>query len=218
MYPRPTLAKAKLKLLDKSVPSIPGILSSKKEIEFPFNPNEMTLTRTNSIKEGKKASGAAFAPIEAESGSTTDSLDFDMIFDDTVGMSTADFALAAATSFAPVTVAEKALVAALPVAILPSVFQPKIEDAIKILYSWTMVVDTEKEDEKRPFFVQFRWSDFIFSGAISSLTVKYKMFDSDGKPLRATITVNLKGRFGDYEPEDLYQKDQTSSASSEAKF
>jgi hypothetical protein len=47
-------------------------------------------------------------------------------------------------------------------------------------------------DKHRPPSVQFAWGDFQFKGFVESLTVRYTMFLSDGKPCRATANLSIK--------------------------
>jgi len=50
-----------------------------------------------------------------------------------------------------------------------------------------------KEENKRPHRCMVVWGDVVkMSCVIDGLGVKYTMFSSDGKPLRATATVKLK--------------------------
>ncbi len=55
-----------------------------------------------------------------------------------------------------------------------------------------------QKDLQRPPAVQIRWgaappanSDFPFIGVVSSLTQRFTLFSSDGKPLRATLSVTF---------------------------
>jgi hypothetical protein len=47
-------------------------------------------------------------------------------------------------------------------------------------------------DIHRPPNVQFVWGDLTFEGVIESLTLRYTMFLSDGKPCRATANLSIK--------------------------
>ncbi len=47
-------------------------------------------------------------------------------------------------------------------------------------------------DKHRPPLVMFQWGTTKFEGVMESLTVRYTMFHSDGKPCRATANLSLK--------------------------
>ncbi len=53
---------------------------------------------------------------------------------------------------------------------------------------------SSKEDDRRPHWCVATWGTTLrgFRCVIESLSTKYTMFDSGGKPLRATCTVKLK--------------------------
>lgn len=57
-----------------------------------------------------------------------------------------------------------------------------------------------------PRLVQFTWGEEIkFSGAIEKFSFKIILFDSDGTPKRAEVSLGLIGVYGEYKkkPEDL---------------
>jgi Contractile injection system tube protein len=47
-------------------------------------------------------------------------------------------------------------------------------------------------DKHRPPAIQFTWGDLTFDGFVESLTLRYTMFLSDGKPCRATANLSIK--------------------------
>ena len=47
-------------------------------------------------------------------------------------------------------------------------------------------------DKHRPPAIQFTWGDLTFEGFVESLTLRYTMFLSDGKPCRATASLSIK--------------------------
>jgi hypothetical protein len=47
-------------------------------------------------------------------------------------------------------------------------------------------------DKHRPPLVMFQWGSTKFEGVMESLTVRYTMFHSDGKPCRATANLSIK--------------------------
>jgi len=50
------------------------------------------------------------------------------------------------------------------------------------------LVDSEK---KRPPLCAFAWSNFVFTGVITSLGVKYTKFGDDGKRVRAEVALKM---------------------------
>jgi hypothetical protein len=47
-------------------------------------------------------------------------------------------------------------------------------------------------DKHRPPLVQFQWGSTMFQGVLETLTLRYTMFLSDGKPCRATANLSIK--------------------------
>ena len=207
MYPRPLLKKGKIVLLDKKPPNIslsnPMHTSCAKKLVFQFNPKEISLNRSMSVGPGERDEDSYFAPIKVDGTSSIDELSFELVLDHS--------AIAiwhpatVASSFLPVTSVEVPLTL-LPAPLLPWPGIPNVQDAITILYSWTMIVNPGEIKENRPYFVMFEWADFKFSGAISKLDFKYTLFDSNGKPLRAKVDISLKGRLGKWDVQDLAVK------------
>ena len=44
----------------------------------------------------------------------------------------------------------------------------------------------------RPRYLQILWGTFIFSCQLTTMTVKYSLFNADGRPLRAKVTCDFK--------------------------
>jgi hypothetical protein len=207
MYPRPLLKKGKIVLLDKKAPNIslsnPKHLSCAKELEFQFNPKEISLSRTMSVSAGERDEDSYYAPIKVDGTSTIDELSFELVLDHSAISLSNPATMSSA--FLPVTSAEIPLTL-LPAPLIPMMGIPSVQDSITILYSWTMIVNPGEVKENRPYFVMFEWDDFKFSGAISKLDFKYTLFDSDGTPLRAKVDISLKGRLGKWAVQDLAVK------------
>jgi len=56
---------------------------------------------------------------------------------------------------------------------------------------------SDAANDERPEWVRFAWGKFVsFKAVVTSLTVNFTLFNSDGVPLRATASVELK-RFED---------------------
>lgn len=211
MYPRPILEKAEMKLLDGQDPPnvnlADNVLVDKKNLEFQFNPKEISLSRSLDVKAGDREGDSYLAPLKVDGTSSVDELSFECIFDQSA--LSLSHPLTIAASFLPVTKAEVPLTL-FPVSFIPAKLRaPSVQDSVRILYSWTMIVNPKEVENNRPYFVQFIWKDFIFSGAIAKLDVKYTLFDSDGAPLRAKVDLSLKGRLGNASVKDLLAKQQS---------
>lgn len=48
--------------------------------------------------------------------------------------------------------------------------------------------------EKRPPLVVYEWGDFRFAGVLEKVDAKLLLFDENGQPKRATVSLSLKGR------------------------
>lgn len=66
-----------------------------------------------------------------------------------------------------------------------------------------------------PPIVEFVWAEQVFRGVLQSLEVNYVLFHSDGKPLRAKLSLSLK----EYRPVDVRLKsEQLTSADVEKRY
>ena len=65
---------------------------------------------------------------------------------------------------------------------------PDVTDRIKQLAD-LMAIDSQLH---APSPVEFRWGTFSFKAVVESLSQKFTMFDSDGKPVRATVGITFK--------------------------
>jgi len=84
-------------------------------------------------------------------------------------------------------------------------------------------LDSQKSGKAEPIYprlVQFTWGDLKFSGVIEKFSFKLTLFDSDGTPKRAEVTLGLTGVYGDYvgKPEDLLFAQGESKAETEQSF
>ncbi|HEX4384363.1 MAG TPA: hypothetical protein VH083_15485 [Myxococcales bacterium] len=64
--------------------------------------------------------------------------------------------------------------------------------SVKEFTDKVMALALVEADKHRPPYVQFVWGDLTFEGVIESLTLRYTMFLSDGKPCRATANLSIK--------------------------
>ena len=67
----------------------------------------------------------------------------------------------------------------------------------------TLVAQNEKLHA--PPIVEFVWAEQVFRGVLQSLEVNYVLFHSDGKPLRAKLSLSLK----EYRPVDVRLKSES---------
>jgi hypothetical protein len=73
--------------------------------------------------------------------------------------------------------------------------QDDIADAVKKLYDISQPwVEVDSVSQQRPPLCHLLWADFKFSGVISKLDVNYLVFGDEGAPLRAEISLEIKGR------------------------
>ena len=73
----------------------------------------------------------------------------------------------------------------------------------------------QNEKLHAPPIVEFAWAEQVFRGVLQSLEVNYTLFHSDGKPLRAKLSLSLK----EYRPVDVRLKsDKLTSADVEKRY
>jgi hypothetical protein len=77
---------------------------------------------------------------------------------------------------------------------------------VKELYALTDVsIPNADKTSKRPPIVKLVWGNLSFVGVITSLKVDFTMFSETGEPVRADITVAMKGRsFSDDDSADKF--------------
>ncbi|MCA9934697.1 MAG: LysM peptidoglycan-binding domain-containing protein [Ardenticatenaceae bacterium] len=57
---------------------------------------------------------------------------------------------------------------------------------------WDFMRPVDSNDPKSsPPEVKFKWSSFEFTAVITNMTVKYTLFDKDGKPVRAEVSMTF---------------------------
>jgi hypothetical protein len=67
---------------------------------------------------------------------------------------------------------------------------------ILAFYRPTMPIDvgTSQQKEQRPPLVAFLWEQLQFVGVVEDVTVNVTLFDTDGRPKRATVDLGMEGR------------------------
>ena len=200
MYPRPSLKKAKMSIIDSKSPSpkLSNPFMSAKKFEFPFNPKELKYKRgTPDFEQSdKRPNGSAYTRLKSEGKGKLDELSFTLNLDDSAPSLSDPLEIAA--SLIPITSANIALALVPAKSIMPPSLTPGVSDCIKILHSWTMLIDPNDKTGllRRPYLICFEWGDMAFSGGLSALDVDYTLFDSDGTPMRAKVDVTITGRPG----------------------
>jgi len=63
-----------------------------------------------------------------------------------------------------------------------------VKEYTDVIYNMALV----NSDTHRPPLVMFNWGSTQFTGVVESLTLRYTMFLSDGKPCRATANLSIK--------------------------
>lgn len=53
------------------------------------------------------------------------------------------------------------------------------------------ITGTVKGETHQPHYLQINWGEFEFRGVLDSSTVNYKLFNTSGLPIRATLTANF---------------------------
>ena len=203
MYPRSSLTKAKLILVDSEKPkniTLGDSSLSLSKLVFPFNPKDLKVSRKIDLSESDRPPKAQYATLQSDGKGLMDDLSFSIWLDNTAP--SLHHSASVASMFLPLSSAEHAIVAS-PVKFMPIDDMARVSDAIAILYSWTMLIDPDDEKKRRPYLLRFEWGKMAFTGGLSKLEVEYQLFDSDGTPLRAKVDIDLKGRMGKWAAEDL---------------
>jgi hypothetical protein len=223
MYPRSNLEKAVLETFDGKKKSY--------KVEFPFNPTDLEVTR-----------GCGFSTENSDSNAVNDygGLKFGGAKSDEMSMS---FILD--TSEPNIMDTRNALLMMNPI-IMSSPATNTARDArgvqyfagaanadsvteiLEVINMMTKLSDDDRKKKKKdaaaviyPRLVQFTWGERIkFSGAIEKFSFKILLFDSDGTPKRAEVSINLIGVYGEYnkKPEDLLFGQGESKASTTTKI
>jgi hypothetical protein len=208
MYPRSNLEKAVLLTFDKKKP--------KCEVTFPFNPTELEVTR-----------GCGFSFENSDSNSVNDygGLKFGGAKSDELSMSfildTSEPSLSdtkyGAFMMAPVIMSSPSMDPIKSAKGIPyfegAVNPDSVTEVLEVINMMTKLSDDDRKKKKKdaaaviyPRLVQFTWGEEIkFSGAIEKFSFKIILFDSDGTPKRAEVSLGLIGVYGEYKkkPEDL---------------
>ena len=208
MYPRPNLEKAQLKTFDGKQKDY--------SIEFPFNPTELEVTRGCGFSSENSDSNSAndYGGLKF-GGAKSDELNMSFILDTSEpSISDSSYAL---QMMSPLIMSTPALKTAKRAKSIPyfrgTVNADSVTEILDVINMMTKLSDDDRKKKKQdaaaviyPRLVQFTWGDKIkFSGAIEKFSFKILLFDTDGTPKRAEVSLGLIGVYGEYnkKPEDL---------------
>jgi hypothetical protein len=208
MYPRSNLEKAQLKTFD----------GKKKEfsVEFPFNPTELEVNRGCGFSSENSDSNSAndYGGLKF-GGAKSDELNMSFILD--TSEPAIDDSAYAKQMMSPVIMSTPALNTASSAKGIPyfggAVNADSVTEILEVINMMTKLSDDDRKKKKKdaaaviyPRLVQFTWGEHIkFSGAIEKFSFKIILFDTDGTPKRAEVSLGLIGVYGEYnkKPEDL---------------
>lgn len=146
------------------------------------------------------------------------------------------------TEYRPSTLLGKAALAASPVgndavskkiaALAGWMNDESVMAEVEALYALTLpitAVDGNAGGTMRPPVVIFSWGDLTFRGVVKSLNIDFVVFDEDGLPRRATVTVSMEGRLildgkntdlfdPDYEPKHSASRGRSLALTSDSRL
>jgi hypothetical protein len=211
MYPRASLEKAVLKTIDKK-----GGAAEAHTVTFPFNPTDIEVTR-----------GCGFSSENSDSNSVNDygGLKFGGAKSDELSMSfildTSEPSISdpkyALFMMNPIIASTPATQPASLAKMIPffagAVNADSVTETLDTITEMTKLSKADRKAKKSdaaaviyPRLVEFTWGDQIkFSGAIEKFSFKILLFDSDGTPKRAEVSLGLVGVYGELvgNPEDM---------------
>lgn len=182
-----SLSHATLKCLEKAMGGM-SILGSDNELSFPFNPSSLTLNRNPDWDDGDRRLMGYRAMRYA--GNRMDKLSFSVLLDESE-FRTGGFG--------------GILTALMPVGVLGNLagfFTKNTSDvlaALQSLYQLTLphieasVPGDTTATVNRPPLCAFVWGSFAFTGVVDNMDTTINLFDQDGNPRRAMVTLSMKG-------------------------
>lgn len=208
MYTRASLEKAVLQTFDKKKPEC--------EVTFPFNPTDIEVTRGCGFSSENSDSNSVndYGGLKF-GGAKSDELSMSFILDTSeLSISDPKYALFMMNPIITSLAATQPASLAKMIPLFAGVVNAEsVTDVIDVITMMTKLSKDDRDKKEKdaaaviyPRLVQFTWGDKIkFSGAIEKFSFKILLFDSDGTPKRAEVTLGLIGVFGEYnkKPEDL---------------
>lgn len=85
--------------------------------------------------------------------------------------------------------------------------EEKAKDVSAYVSILTVALQMEKDGKKCSdvYGCSFRWAEYIFKGMLTSLSANYTMFTSQGRPIRASVDIKLKGGLSEQDKEQARQ-------------
>ena len=154
-------------------------LEASYELEFPYNPKELSIERQSGFS-AKDKGGGPWGGIRWECAKP-DKLSFEFVLDATepsTGLVTAGLMLPISST----------------AAMLGMLNMDNVLKQIKTLHQMTIPHWYKKDVAKRPPFCAFLWGNFQFFGGIESITSKCVLFDVNGLPKRAEVNLSMIGQ------------------------
>ena len=173
--------------IEKAEISSPEVSGDDFKLEVHFNPSSLKVARKRTWQDGDQFESEY--PSLQWAKTSHDTLSFTLLFDHSEPRDLSDMAATAASLNPVMNLGPMAKMMGL-------VNEDSVEDQLAVLYNLTNVweIFTDVPDGRRPPLVTFTWNNFAFTGAITTLTVEYILFDADGNPKRATAAVEMLGR------------------------
>ncbi len=173
--------------IQKATIDSPEVSGDDFKLEVHFNPSTLKVTRKRTWQDGDQFESEY--PSLQWAKTSHDTLSFTLLFDHSEPRDLSDMAATAAALNPVMNLGPMAKMMGL-------VNEDSVEDQLAILYGLSNVWDIfpDMPDGRRPPLVTFTWNNFSFTGAITTLTVEYVLFDADGNPKRATAAVEMLGR------------------------
>jgi hypothetical protein len=78
--------------------------------------------------------------------------------------------------------------------ILDGITRPDVVAETEAFKKFLLDIEPEKHDARHFTII---WGTMIFKGRVTAVNFKYKLFTSDGRPIRAVAEVSFKGSFSD---------------------
>ena len=73
----------------------------------------------------------------------------------------------------------------------------KGDGIINDIQQFKKIVFDYSGDEHKPNYVMIGWGTLLFKGSLVEMTIEFKLFSSDGTPLRAVVKTKFKGSIED---------------------
>jgi hypothetical protein len=173
---------------EKAEISSPEVSGDDFKLEVHFNPSSLKVARKRTWQDGDQFESEY--PSLQWGKTSHDTLSFTLLFDHSEPRDLSDMAATAASLNPVMNLGPRRA------KMMGLVNGDTVEHQLAVLYNLTNVweVFSDVPDGRRPPLATFTWNNFAFTGAITTLTVEYILFDADGNPKRATAAIEMLGR------------------------